>query len=246
MGVKLGSDDAFMYLGSTPVAAYLASQEVSFNPRSVSGLYAWYDVSDSSAVTLNATTISELSDKSGGGRHMLQDTALNQPVYTANGRNGRAVATFDGSATFMEVASVSLPQPFTVIAAYQNTEISLARFLLSGSGVTSMMTARSTGGSSGFALGSPFTPIATTNNWQIQHNVGNGASSVVARNLDADNVGNAGTNSPTSLVLGANGTATSAFFAGPLGELVIYNRALTRTEREQLVRYFANRWGITV
>jgi hypothetical protein len=219
-----------------------------FNPRSIAGLSGWWDADDASTITLNSTTVSEWRDKSGNGQHLLQNTALNQPIYTVNAQNGRAVATF--SSTFMKVDSVSLPQPFTVIAAYRQTATIQQRVLLSGNpsagSTLNMMVVTNPSSLSGMNLGTAFFPISSTTTWQTQHHVGNGASSVVARNLDPDITGDAGLNGPLSLVLGSSASGNSGFFQGSLGELVIYNRALTRTEREQLVRYFANRWGITV
>ena len=37
--------------------------------------------------------------------------------------------------------------------------------------------------------------------------------------------------------------AATGFFAGDLAELVVYNRALTDEERDQLDRYFARRYA---
>jgi len=37
--------------------------------------------------------------------------------------------------------------------------------------------------------------------------------------------------------------AASGFFAGDVAEMVVYNRALSDAEREQLERYFAKRYG---
>ena len=68
-----------------------------FNPRSISGLYAWYDAADSAAVTLNGSTVSEWRDKSGGGRHVSQGTAGSQPTYTTAGQNGKNCLTFSSA-----------------------------------------------------------------------------------------------------------------------------------------------------
>lgn len=65
-----------------------------FNPRSISGLYAWYDAADSASVTLNGSNVSEWRDKSGGGRHVSNGTASTQPAYTLAGQNGRNCLTF--------------------------------------------------------------------------------------------------------------------------------------------------------
>jgi hypothetical protein len=223
-------------------------------PQSIAGLYAWYDVSDASKVildTVTTTTISELSDKSGGGRHLLQGTKATQPTYTAAAQNGRAAATFAGG-EFMTVASVSIPQPFTVIGAYVGTALSGIRHVVTGTPSTGslavMLSHRNATGNQGMNCGTGFFPFATVTVWNIHHNIGNGSSSVVARNLGADSTGNAGAAGATSLMLGADpgGGTTTSFFIGSIGEVLIYTRALTRAERETLVNYLATRWGITV
>jgi hypothetical protein len=107
-----------------------------FNPKSLSGLFGWWDFSDAATLTLNGAaptqTISEVRDKSGNNRHFLHTTALNQPAYTPNAQNGRAAATFNGANTFLDIASVTLNQPFTAIGVYLNTATSAFRLLLAG------------------------------------------------------------------------------------------------------------------
>ena len=223
-----------------------------FNPKSLSGLFGWWDFSDAATLTLNGAaptqTISEVRDKSGNNRHFLHTTALNQPAYTPNAQNGRAAATFNGADTFLDIASVTLNQPFTAIGVYQNTATSAFRLLLTGTppaGQALIMFARNLAGNQGMTLGALFAPIPAITDWQVHGNVADGVASVVARNLDADSTGNAGANNVTTLRMGANQVGGFPF-QGPVGAVLIYDRVLTRAEREQLVRYLAPQWGITV
>jgi hypothetical protein len=224
-----------------------------FNPTSLSGLFGWWDFSDAATLTLNGAaptqTISEVRDKSGNNRHFLHTTALNQPAYTPNAQNGRAAATFNGVDTFLDIASVTLNQPFTAIGVYQNTATSAFRVLLTGTPSAGtagfIMFARNIAGNQGMTLGALFAPIPTITDWQVHSNVADGAASVVARNLDADSTGNAGANNVTTLRMGANKLGGQGY-QGPVGAVLIYDRVLTRAEREQLVRYLAPQWGITV
>jgi hypothetical protein len=70
-----------------------------FDPRSVSGITGWWDASDSSTITLNATTVSEWRDKTGNGRHLEQGTALNQPTYVASDIGGKASVRLGNAVT---------------------------------------------------------------------------------------------------------------------------------------------------
>jgi hypothetical protein len=225
-----------------------------FNPKSLSGLFGWWDFSDAATLTLNGAaptqTISEVRDKSGNNRHFLHTTALNQPAYTPNAQNGRAAATFNGANTFLDIASVTLNQPFTAIGVYLNTATSAFRVLLAGTPSAGsggfIMFARNPYGNQGMTLGALFAPIPAITDWQVHSNVADGAASVVARNLDADSTGNAGLNSVSTLRMGANHINGAGALQGPVGAVLIYDRVLTRAEREQLVRYLAPQWGITV
>lgn len=67
-----------------------------FGPKSIAGLYAWYDFSDTSTLTLNGSTISQIADKA-GGRNLSQAVAATQPTRTTNALNGRTAATFSGT-----------------------------------------------------------------------------------------------------------------------------------------------------
>lgn len=68
----------------------------SFDPKSISGLVAWFDADDASTFTLNGTAVSEWRDKSGNGYSVSQGTANNQPARTGTVL-GRATVDFDGS-----------------------------------------------------------------------------------------------------------------------------------------------------
>lgn len=70
---------------------------VGFSPRSIANLGIWCDASVASSITLNGSNVSQWDDLSGNSRHLTQETALNQPGYNANGLNGKAVLTFDGT-----------------------------------------------------------------------------------------------------------------------------------------------------
>lgn len=74
----------------------LLPRATGFNPKSISGLAAWYDASDTASVTLNNSAVSQWSDKSGNARHLTQTTANNQPSYSTTVAGKNAI-TFDGT-----------------------------------------------------------------------------------------------------------------------------------------------------
>jgi hypothetical protein len=75
----------------------LRPRATGFSPKTIPGLYAWYDASHPLGVTLNGSTVSQLIDLSGAGLHLSQATAAVQPAYTTAGQNGRNCLTWTGS-----------------------------------------------------------------------------------------------------------------------------------------------------
>jgi hypothetical protein len=67
-----------------------------FNPKSISGLVAWFDADDVSTFTLSGTDVSEWRDKSGNGYAVSQSTGNNQPNRTGS-IGGRACIDFNGT-----------------------------------------------------------------------------------------------------------------------------------------------------
>lgn len=70
---------------------------------SLSGLLAWYDAADSAnVVDAGGGKCSQLTDKSGNGRHLTQATDSKRPAITTSLLNTRQGLSFDGSDDFME------------------------------------------------------------------------------------------------------------------------------------------------
>jgi hypothetical protein len=58
------------------------------------GTALWLDAADSSTITLNGSTVSQWSDKSGNARNFSQPTVANRPAYSINALNGKNVINF--------------------------------------------------------------------------------------------------------------------------------------------------------
>ena len=90
-----------------------ASAPAAFSPASISGLFTWWDLSDSSTVTLNGGNVSAVADKSGNGnypggggsRALVQSSAGDQPLYNATLQNGQGGAVFDEDANLFSGAA---------------------------------------------------------------------------------------------------------------------------------------------
>lgn len=103
MALRLGSaTPSKLYLGINEVTkAYLGASvayEVgggAWTPAELgASLSLWLDADDASTITLNGSTVSQWSDKSGNAHHFAQATAANQPVYSTGALNGKNVINF--------------------------------------------------------------------------------------------------------------------------------------------------------
>lgn len=70
-------------------------------------LALWLDAEDVATITLNGSTVSQWSDKSGTNNHVSQATATLQPVYQSSGFNGKPCLDFDNIDDFLGNASVT-------------------------------------------------------------------------------------------------------------------------------------------
>ena len=82
----------------------LRPRATGFNPKSITGLFGWWDFSDSSTLTLSGTSITQVLDKSGNSRTASQGTANNQPTLASSARNGLSAAQFDGTNDALDAA----------------------------------------------------------------------------------------------------------------------------------------------
>lgn len=76
-----------------------------WSPRSISGLLAWYDASDTSTLyqsnggslaAANGDPVGYWLDKSSNARHLTQASGTNKPALNTNVQNGRTAVKFDG------------------------------------------------------------------------------------------------------------------------------------------------------
>lgn len=81
--------------------------ETVWNP-SMLGPALWLDAADASTITLNGSTVSQWSDKSGNGFHVTQSTASAQPTYQATGFNSQPTVFFDASDDEMSCSPTSV------------------------------------------------------------------------------------------------------------------------------------------
>jgi hypothetical protein len=245
----------------------LRPRATGFSPKNISGLVGWWDAADSSTITV-ATGVSDWRDKSGvgSGKTLLQTTANNQPAYTAT-IGGKAAILYDGTndelVTSGNVTIIGADYTWTVFSVcradaqggggiisqddFSATRPPQYQRLWSGT-FPSARSARvfltnaadsAVGAISGLAVlqSTPFVLSSsqssdTSNIWVNGAN--NGTASVTPKAVQFSK----------KLYIGSIGSGS--FFAGAIGEAIIYSPALTTSERQSVERYLGTKWGITV
>lgn len=79
-------------------------------------LTLWLDAADASTVTLNGSTVSQWSDKSGNDFNVSQATAANQPSYGTRTLNNKNTIEFSGNQMLFSTASVLSGNPDVLMA----------------------------------------------------------------------------------------------------------------------------------
>ena len=225
-----------------------------FNPKTISGLSAWYDASVTSSVTLTSGFVSQWSDLSGNAINLSQSTEANRPgIATVNGRQA---IDFDGSNDNLNTTTEVTPGTVFNVHIVDSTVAQLVYGVQSGAGATlrsanlvfsSLGEYRSQSVASSFNAG--FSGGSRTANPRIVVHTFSGTA--VAGRLDGAAFGGAtsttggNTNGVWLGIRNINGTL-SLPMDGKICEHLIYNRVLSADEISLVERYLAAKWGVTL
>ena len=227
-----------------------------FDPRSITGLVAWWDAQVASSYTI-ATGVSEWRDLSGNGHTVTQSITNNQPTLSTI--NSRTALLFDGSNDELVAASVVLNVTqasafsFFGVSQIANSEGGYVLANASGSGVGTGVLANTTTYDIRYGTGVPGHASATKADnvgqvWGATHNNSNGRWSLNGTVNAGTSAGQTFTAPTSNLVIGnrPGGSVTATYLSGLIGSILIYSRELTLTERSAVERWLGTRWGITV
>jgi hypothetical protein len=220
-----------------------------FNPKSISGLYAWYDAADATTIT-QATGVSAWADKSGNGRTCSQATGANQPAYVLAGQNGKNVIDFashtknmftNGTAWALTSTntmfwSFQFPDTAASAASWQLFDFNVVRQLVYGTATSDFRIANTSTG---------ITPVSRR--WYILSIQWNGAATAYRLNQSASTTINPTgftSGASTQMYMGYNGGIAS--IRGYIGECITYDSTLTNAQTTTVNNYLAKKWGATI
>jgi hypothetical protein len=230
-------------------------------PGSVSsGLAIWLKADAGTSSAVEGDFLASWNDQSGNGRNATQTTSANRPRFRRAILNGNpAVETTGGGRYFnIDLASISNSN-FTVFVVAQRTSSAVGQYVLGVQqsspvglhlGYASDNTLRM--GQSSSILNLSTTGYAGSNEIprtllaEFSNTSGRTLSEYLngapAQNTLAGNSSYA-ISSNTGVI--GKGYSTTGF-AGFIGEIIIYNRTLTATEKRQVLTYLSVKYGTTI
>jgi len=238
-----------------------------FAPVDVAGLQLWLDAADPNSVTLSGSNVTQWRDKSGNGTNASQATTSNQPIYQSNSMNGlpsiqfnaisrNNLVCFDTPAfdfgtsarsaffvirnNFVSGTVAASPHWFWPKTGNGTNALSLVGW------ISATVQGQAGGASATFnrnqilLLGYRFgitsayeelfsnaTTVATATKTTGGSSYANATSGYRIGGLDNLDVG-----------------SSTYWFDGNIGEILLFNRALTSSERQQIEGYLARKWGL--
>lgn len=244
--------------------ASLGGGSNNFLPTFVSGLALWLDASQLSGLN-DGDAMSSWTDMSGNSRHAT-GTTTQRPTYKTGIVNGKAVARFNGSSNGLVTGNVdftgtSAVTVFCVASCISGSDRAMVELTTSTAAVTNgFVLFRQTtsnkpvafirgdvgnsvathdvamSGTSTFRLVSAkFDKSLSTNEAVVW--VNGGWSSTISNSNNT----NAFANAP--IYIGSR-AQSSLFWSGDIAEVLIYNRALTATERLQVQGYLNDKYAL--
>lgn len=255
MTFKLGNIDINrLYLGSTEIKrVYLGSVLVYdktggggpvWSPADLTGLAAWWDVSDATTLTLNGSNVSQMTDKSGNGNHMTQATASLQPILSGSELQSAGTRYMD--------APDALPTDIGVIWAIGRRNDTLYSGLLGSSstayGNLSFVYAGNGVDYSGWVSSSRINAGllgSLTNQPSLHILIGSGVTGLLhRRDGGASETSNASAtvsnrSGPHSLFAYGGSVTDASFYEGG-----VIDGEVTLSDIEKLEGYLAHKWGL--
>ena len=231
----------------SPRWLFFKSSSGSFVPSDISSLVGWYDPSDSSTVTLNGSDVTQIDNKVYGGTALtrssgnpkISSSALNNLDVLFYGTQGvgmhtNAATYSDSSMSIMWLQDPESTNGTGFTGTYNNwvisytpgsTSTTLAR--VNGTPVSIPIYVDGTAIASGTTRGGMYNLMSNNTGWHILGFTG----------LDMSNW------SDFAVLRYANSTSASGWKS--IGEICIFDEALSTSNREKMEGYYAWKYALT-
>lgn len=231
-------------------APWVVTNRDALEPDNIANLAAWWDAA--TLVGSDGTAVSQLDDRSGRGFHAVK---AGTPKPTMETRGGFRVMRLGGSDWLTAPNALSGATDVTAFAiAWRGASTGFIGPLgaETGYGNVSFVSNGSLNysGVSGARIEGDGPTAEATSSWNllVMRKSGSSPGNTLFRRSAAGVLSTA-TNGSGVATIGASphalGAYTSSGYIGDIAEILLYSRALTTTEIEQIEGYLAHKWGQT-
>lgn len=183
-------------------------------------------------------------DQSGNGHDAVQPTVASQPAIVSGALAGKQGRLFDGVDDQIATINIDLVQPLSYFIVYAfSSPPSTEQVLVDGSSQEVAILAKSTGVLSFYAGGFQDSSVQVGDVPNVT------SFTLLTGNLNgyqngvAVISGNAGTNNPGGIIIGA-GSGGVLFASATIYEILIYPSVLSDSDRKSVQSYLGTKWGI--
>lgn len=223
-----------------------------FTPTDIAGCVSWLDSSDSSTLYDSTTDgslvaddgrIARWEDKSGNSNHVIQSTESSRPYRRVAEINSLDVIDFGDASTYLNfttrVAGAATETIFAVIY-YSDAKSGYQGILTTTS---SMMLARNPTNWGTYPGTSSNTLLSTGNKYVLcmREDIGSQAGTYFT-----NGVADGSYNNSVIQNVGVGGGLASQAYGGYIMEIIVYDSALSDSDREAVETYLGAKWGVTI
>jgi hypothetical protein len=242
-------------------------------PLTIPGCQLWLDGADSSSLVLSGSNVTQWNDKSGNGFNgTVVNASVGSPIapsYVTNSINGLPAITMSGTSYFQGTTNVNgtvCTSFFVGSCTFGTGGSSQQRLLAIGElGLDDYSVAARcillqvySSGTKACPFRAGVFPTVTIENSSINlYSVifdgtnasiylnGNTPVSLASSGSFITNIYAVGSDAGTQFMGGTSSLGTNCL-VGKIGEILVYNTALTASQRQQVEGYLARKWGISI
>ena len=225
-----------------------------FQPIDVPGCALWLDAADQSSMTLSGSSVTQWNDKSGNGYNALPNAGGS--AITMGTLNSVPAITFPAAST-----AAFLPSSSLTVGSGGYSVFFVANQTSFASGGTRIYSANSGGIQSaidntpspriltvvidGSVMSSTFTMISNVP-FMYSYTISSSTSGLWKNGISAGTAGGSTTSISNFYIGNFAFPSSSLAFTGQMGEFLIFNTALTTSQRQQVEGYLAHKWGLSL
>ena len=242
-------------------------------PLTVSGLQLWLDAADSSTlfdataggnlVTTDGAAVARWADKSGLGNHATQTTANARPLLKTNIKNGRNVIRFDGQNDVINAGGNLMRSAHTMFIVVNNLAKGrgyhnlffgitpningLYYGMINNSAPTGGTPNKLSTGRKGVAADAQESGTTSFGTYALFSATRSGTASTLFKNGSQVGVNSNWTyqiDGDQLTTIGCENLSSSNPLYGDVSEILIYNAALTTTQRQAVETYLNTKWAL--